>query len=240
MRWLTGMAASAPDSPQQLVVSALGRSEGVLAGVEVSRRFDTSTAAEAAAAGSTDVEGDLEQPRELRFRDDAALEAAERIEERRLHGVFCVVVVAELIDAEAEDPLPVRLEKLTCRVRGERLGLCREHRHRIPTSGPGQPRRYPWPWPHAELAQKGERRLRFDAFRDDRRTDLFAVGDQPRDERARGGVCLHLLRQTPVELDDVRREPQDVRDVANPLPTSSTAIRTPLRRNRSMLSLSNP
>ncbi len=125
---------------EQLVVPALGRSECVLACVEIGRCFNTPAPAEAAPAGSADVEGDLEEPRKLRFWDDAALEAAEGIEERRLHGVLCVMVVAELAETEPEDSSPMGLEELTCRFRGERLGLCCKHRHGVPASGPGQPR----------------------------------------------------------------------------------------------------
>jgi hypothetical protein len=47
---------------------------------------------------------DLEQPRQLVLRDNAASEPALRIHEGRLHGILRVLSRAEPAQTEAEDP----------------------------------------------------------------------------------------------------------------------------------------
>ena len=57
----------------------------------------------------TDVLGDLEQPGGLGHRHDAPLQRPQRVEERRLHRVLCLLPRREPAHAEAEDSLRVPL-----------------------------------------------------------------------------------------------------------------------------------
>jgi hypothetical protein len=54
---------------------------------------------------------DLQQPRELGIRADAALQCAMRIEERRLDGVLRLLARAQPAEAESEDLARVTLEQ---------------------------------------------------------------------------------------------------------------------------------
>src|SRR5207249_1160797 len=76
--------------------------EDVLQRLEIARRLDLPTTRERPAAGQADALGDREQPRLLELRDDASLEAAERVQERRLRGVLGLFAAAEPVQAEGQ------------------------------------------------------------------------------------------------------------------------------------------
>ena len=59
---------------------------------------------------------DLEQPRRLELRNDAALQAAERVHERRLHRVLGLFPRAELVHAVPEDLSGVALVQIARRL----------------------------------------------------------------------------------------------------------------------------
>jgi len=69
---------------------------------------------------------DFEQPRKLRFRRDAALQRAMRVQERRLERFLGLVARAELVDAEPEDLPRVALVEVLGRVgvAGGALDVC--------------------------------------------------------------------------------------------------------------------
>src|SRR5213593_579858 len=77
----------------------------------------------------TDVLRDLEEPGELVVGNDAAPEAALRVEERRLHRVLGFLARAEPAQAEAEDPRRVPLVEQAGRVsrRGVGEGSAQAH-----------------------------------------------------------------------------------------------------------------
>ena len=72
-----------------------------------------------AAAREADVVRDLEEPRRLELRHDAALDPAERVQEGALDGVLGLLARAELVQAVAEDLVRVLLVE---RAREVRLG----------------------------------------------------------------------------------------------------------------------
>src|SRR4029450_5073014 len=65
------------------------------------------------AAGEADVVRNLEQPRGLLLRHDAAPNAAERVQERALHRILGLLARAELVQAVAEDLVRVLLVQRT-------------------------------------------------------------------------------------------------------------------------------
>src|SRR5262249_24523087 len=95
----------------------LARGNDLLQHLEVVRRLDPSTPPRRAPARQADVVRDLEQPRRLDLGDDAALQATERVHERRLDGVFGLLARAELVQAVAEDLRGVALVQIAGRVR---------------------------------------------------------------------------------------------------------------------------
>ena len=60
--------------------------------------------------------GDLVEPGRLELRDDAALECAEGVQERRLDGVLGLLARAELVEAVAEDLSGVALVEIACSI----------------------------------------------------------------------------------------------------------------------------
>ena len=75
-----------------------------------------------------------------------------------------------------------------------------------------------------------EMRLGLDAFRDDERTGLLAVGGYGVDDRGdlRRGLLLDEIR---IELDDVRSQQRQQREGAHVGTTSSRAIPAPVDRS---------
>ena len=115
---------------------ALGRGDRV---VERRLRLEPAAAEGRAAPREADVARDREQPGRLRIRDDAALERAEGVQERRLEGVLRVLAIAQTTQAERVDLLGVALKKLL-RVVSRRPPRC--HLARVFPSGrfPGEAR----------------------------------------------------------------------------------------------------
>ncbi len=87
------------------------------------------------------VAGNGQEPRQLHFRNDAAPQALQRVDERRLDGVVSVLAAAELLQAEPVDRAPVALvqaSRVSLRRADIRLWCCRSDcAHGIPTlTGP--------------------------------------------------------------------------------------------------------
>src|SRR5205085_7495170 len=95
--------------PDELVAVVLARRDDVLQQLEVARRLDPAAPEGGAMPREADVLGDLEQPRRLGLRHDAALERAERVQERGLHRVLRLLARAELRVAEAVQLMRVAL-----------------------------------------------------------------------------------------------------------------------------------
>ena len=93
----------------QLVGAPRRRRGQLLDHLEVGRRLDAAAPPARAAAREADVVGDLEEPRRLELRHDAALDPAERVQERALDGVLRLLPRAELVQAVAEDLVRVLL-----------------------------------------------------------------------------------------------------------------------------------
>ena len=109
--------------PDELVAVVLPGRDDVLQQLEVARRLDPAAPERGAVPREADVLGDLEQPRRLGLRDDAALERAERVQERRLDCVLRLLPRAELRVAEA-----VQLMRVTLVERVRQLGFTRARR----------------------------------------------------------------------------------------------------------------
>ena len=136
----------------QLVGVRLRRGKDVLHRIEVAGRLDAATAERRALAGETDVLGDLVEPRRLELGVDAALEAAEGIEERRLHRVLRLFLAAELVVAVGVDLAGVALVEVTGRVGFGRRALRGDLR------GPAYGRNGNQPIPSPSCSPDGERR----------------------------------------------------------------------------------
>src|SRR5439155_12259278 len=93
--------------------------------VEILRRLDEAAARPRPPPGQTDVLGDLVEPGRLELRDDAALESAEGVQERRLDGVLGFFAVAQLQEAVGEDLAAEALVEVARRL-GGRVGGRRE------------------------------------------------------------------------------------------------------------------
>src|SRR5204862_943104 len=93
----------------ELVVRANRRGGEARHVVRVLYELQPATAPRGALPLEADVLGDLEQPRALRTRHDASLQAAERIHERVLNRVLGLLTVREAAQAEPEDPPGVLL-----------------------------------------------------------------------------------------------------------------------------------
>ena len=98
--------------PDQIVLAALGRRGHVLDRLQVTRRLDAAAPERGAVAGEADVLGDLEQPRRLGLRHDAAAQPAERVQERVLDRVLRLLARAELVQAVAVDLAGVALVEI--------------------------------------------------------------------------------------------------------------------------------
>jgi hypothetical protein len=110
--------------PHQLVRSRRGGGRQLLHDLEVGRRLDPSAPPGRAPAGEADVVSDLEEPGRFLLRDDTAAKAPEGVEERALDRVLGLLAGAELVEAVAEDLVPVALvERLGRRGLGGYEGL---------------------------------------------------------------------------------------------------------------------
>ena len=108
--------------PDQLVGTMRGRRSKLLDDLEVGRRFDPAAPPGGAAAREADVVRDLEEPGRLDLRHDAALDAAERVQEGGLHRVLGLLTGAELVQAVPEDLVGVLLVERARRVGFRRRG----------------------------------------------------------------------------------------------------------------------
>ena len=95
--------------PDQLVSLAARARDDLLDHLKVARALDLAAAPRRAPSRETHVLGDLEQPRGLGLRHDAAAERSERVHERRLDGVLRLLARAELVLAVAQDLRSVTL-----------------------------------------------------------------------------------------------------------------------------------
>jgi hypothetical protein len=123
---LLGHLAERLGQPDQLVRVRLARGEDVLDRIEIARRLDAAAPRGGALAGQADVLRDLVQPRRLELRVDAALVAAEGVQERRLDRVLRLLPVPELVEAVREDLAGIALVEVPRRIRFGR-GAARGH-----------------------------------------------------------------------------------------------------------------
>jgi hypothetical protein len=107
---------------EQVVDVVLAGGDDVLELAEVARRFDPAPARGRAPLVVADVLRDLEQPRRLVLQRDAAIEPAERVQERDLRRVLGRVPAAEPLRAEVEDPPAVAGVQLADRDGGVAAG----------------------------------------------------------------------------------------------------------------------
>ena len=103
--------------PNQLVRVDLGRGDEVLHRLEVARRLDLAPPRGRALPRQTDVLGDLVEPRRLELGIDAALEAPEGVQERRLGRVLGLLAIAQLMQAIRVDLTRVALVEIARCVR---------------------------------------------------------------------------------------------------------------------------
>src|SRR5439155_1609022 len=114
------------DGRERVPAAALGsttscahrHSDRLLEALHVLWRLDATPARPRAAPRQADVPGDLIQPRRLELGDDAALDRAECLEERRLRRVLGVLAIPQLQEAVGEDLPPVPLVEITRDVGG--------------------------------------------------------------------------------------------------------------------------
>ena len=116
-RWFSGSCSRTSCRPISSSDAPRRRGRQLLDDIEVGRRLDPAAAPRGAAAREADVVGDLEEPRRLELRHDAALDPAERVQERALDGVLGLLPRAELVQAVAEDLVRVLLVEGACEVR---------------------------------------------------------------------------------------------------------------------------
>jgi len=90
-----------------LTARVLRCGDDVLQRVEIVRRFEPAAPPRVLVPRAADVLRDLEQPRRLEFRTNAATQSAVRVEERRLDRVLRFLAVAKQPEAVAEDPIRV-------------------------------------------------------------------------------------------------------------------------------------
>ena len=140
-RWVSGSCSSTSCSPISSSARRDGAGRQLLDDLEVGRRLDAAAAPRRAAARQADVVGDLEEPRRLELGHDAALDAAERVQERALHRVLGLLARAELVQAVAEDLVRVLLVERARRRPPREHGRLRRGSHDLwtelrPTSSP--------------------------------------------------------------------------------------------------------
>src|SRR5439155_25017208 len=108
-----------------LVDVADGRADELAHLFEVLRRLDEAPARPRVLPREADVLRDLVEPRRLELGHDAALEAAESVQERRLSRVLRLLAVAELDEAVGED-LPAEALVEVTRALGGRVCVRRK------------------------------------------------------------------------------------------------------------------
>ena len=115
--------------PDQLVALPARAGDDLLDDLEVARALDPAAAPRGAAAGETDVLGDLEQPGRLGLGHDAAAERAESVHVRRLDGVLGLLARAELVQAVALELRGVALVKASTLPPEGRCESARQAKH---------------------------------------------------------------------------------------------------------------
>ena len=97
-----------------------GASGYVLKQIQVPHGLDTPATPRRGAPVAADVLRNLEEPRQLELRHDAAAKSLLRVQERLLDGVLCILSRAEQAQAVAEDSRGVALIEKSGRIDGLR------------------------------------------------------------------------------------------------------------------------